>query len=361
MKKTFVFFIVLLLLVTGCAEAPTPKPTSLPEPTSAPTLPDILPHSLYYLDNDASGLQQIVRLERDGQTLTQITAEAGGVDNFDLSPADGRIIYTTANTIIIADANGENPQIVEENLLDTSYPIWSSDGTKVAYKVESVAVLYDLETGVKENLFVDAENERTWFSAFSPDDSKLAFRKFSAPSAPGGAVYIYDLDTRSISELGLRDSCYNDSILWASPDALFCYGNSFIMGAWPGLRRINLPDSSVDRLIFSETLPPYWMVDAPRQNEDGSLHYLYGEVVGQSNEQPPYTLVRSAGDGITDRAPLRDEKFMPDYTKWTPNGEALLIEQNGQLLLVPTDATQPILTVMENTANIETNSLEWGP
>ena len=45
--------------------------TPLPSPSAAPTataVPDVLPHDLYFIDRDGSGVLQIFRLDKDGQT-----------------------------------------------------------------------------------------------------------------------------------------------------------------------------------------------------------------------------------------------------------------------------------------------------
>ena len=133
----------------------------------------------------------------------------------------------------------------------------------------------------------------------------------------------------------------------------------------PGLFRMNALDGSVETLIFSETLPPFLMVDAPRQDAAGNLIYFYAEITDTAMLPPAvsveFNLVHSAVDGVTDRVNLREEIFTHTYSTWTPNSEALLTEEDNQLLLVPVDPTLPIITIMDDTSNIEIYSLEWGP
>jgi Tol biopolymer transport system component len=67
----------------------TPVPdTGVMPPDSSP---DLLPHSMYFLNNDA-GLAQVYRLEKDGKTVTQITFEPANVDNYDVSRIDGSVV-----------------------------------------------------------------------------------------------------------------------------------------------------------------------------------------------------------------------------------------------------------------------------
>ena len=132
----------------------------------------------------------------------------------------------------------------------------------------------------------------------------------------------------------------------------------------PGLFRMNAVDGSVETLIFSETMPPFLMVNAPRQDREGNLYYLYTEIIDSANLLPAssieYFLVRSATDGVTDRIKVREESFTPSRAIWTPDGNALLIIQEDELFFVPIDPSLPIFTIMDNTSKMDTYSLEWG-
>ncbi|MFQ5340361.1 MAG: hypothetical protein ACE5F6_02315 [Anaerolineae bacterium] len=66
-----------------------------------------LPAPLYFL---AGG--QIHRLERDGVTLTQITDEPEPVIDFDVSLANGMVVYVSGNNLIRADAYGGDPVVL---------------------------------------------------------------------------------------------------------------------------------------------------------------------------------------------------------------------------------------------------------
>src|SRR5687768_15166007 len=66
--------------------------------------PSLLPHALYFLNNDGAGLAQIFRLDKDGMTVTQITFEPANVDNYDVSRLDGSVVYVTNNQLLTVNA-----------------------------------------------------------------------------------------------------------------------------------------------------------------------------------------------------------------------------------------------------------------
>lgn len=53
----------------------TATPTSEPEPEPA----GLLPHSLYFINNDSIGVAQVFRLGPDGKSPTQVTSEPSAV------------------------------------------------------------------------------------------------------------------------------------------------------------------------------------------------------------------------------------------------------------------------------------------
>jgi hypothetical protein len=89
-------------VVPGATEVPTAAPTAAP--TVLPTQAGVaLPAPLYFIsDRD----NQIWRIEPDGVTVSQITHEDYDIDDFDVSPVDGSLVYVSNNALIISDAHG---------------------------------------------------------------------------------------------------------------------------------------------------------------------------------------------------------------------------------------------------------------
>ena len=93
-------------VVAATLQALTPTASAGESPTSEPD--GLLPHSLYFINNDSAGIAQVYRLEADGKTLRQITFEPSAVGAYDVSAVNGRVAYVANNQLLLIDANGAN-------------------------------------------------------------------------------------------------------------------------------------------------------------------------------------------------------------------------------------------------------------
>ena len=121
----------LLLALAACSVTITPPigpdgtvPETVPEttagtvPETIPPAADLLPAPLYFLNS----LGQVMRVERDGQTLTQLTNEPIPITDFDVSPTDGRLLYVSNNNLITVTTDGTRTvKITGDPLLDGDY------------------------------------------------------------------------------------------------------------------------------------------------------------------------------------------------------------------------------------------------
>ena len=141
-------------------------------------------------------------------------------------------------------------------------------------------------------------------------------------------------------------------------------------GIIPGLWRINANDGSVTAISASRT-QPMQLIGAPRQDTTGHLYYLYGEednsIFQNGKSRATLSLVRSDADGVTNRIPLRSETFRVMNAVWTPDDRGLVIiqfkeggVQPDNLILVPTDSAQPVITLPVDATTIIGSSLRWG-
>src|SRR5262245_45707106 len=75
-------------VVAATLQALTPQSPDVatPKPPAG-----VLPHSLYFINNDAAGIAQVFRLETDGRTESQITFEPTAVSFYDVSQVDGSV------------------------------------------------------------------------------------------------------------------------------------------------------------------------------------------------------------------------------------------------------------------------------
>ena len=88
------------------ASAPQASATPLPLTVS------VLPHSMYFLNNDGAGLAQVYRLEKDGKTVTQLTFEPAKVEYYDVSWVDGSVAYVSNNQLLTINADGSNRSMI---------------------------------------------------------------------------------------------------------------------------------------------------------------------------------------------------------------------------------------------------------
>src|SRR5262249_38380353 len=144
-------FLVMMIAISACAEPFGPEegqPSSdqvataaamtlqalAPETGQAPVnLTEAsarLPHPLYFLGHDNQSIAQIYRLERDGKTQTQLTFEPVNVDDYDVSLADGNIVYVVNSQLIWINADGSNRHILVDG---GTQPVFSPDGKTLAY------------------------------------------------------------------------------------------------------------------------------------------------------------------------------------------------------------------------------------
>ena len=162
-------------------------------PTPQPAI-GVLPAPLYYLDT-SSPTQQIWRIETDGTTRTQITQEAAGVTDFDVSASDGSLAYVSGNALITTDGLGGNRSVLVQGpplaperdesyyITEVTRPRWSPDGSRLAYGMNGINLI-DAAGGTPTALLpndpIPAPSDTMtqpvnlyWPSHWSPDGARM--------------------------------------------------------------------------------------------------------------------------------------------------------------------------------------------
>jgi Tol biopolymer transport system component len=394
-STTRIVLIIILIGLMGLAcrltgtdntavESP-PDETLPPQETDVP-LPDVnvLPFSLYFLSNMGDwGTYQVWRLEKDGVTQTQVTAEAVSITDFDVSPVDGRVAYIVNNQIFVVNPDGSGSTLLvdggEVDEQDPDYHFtrrisgvrWSPDGARLAFGRNGINY-YDLAAGTTalilpnnleplEGIYPYPQalySPHTW----SPDGSRLLVE---IGFYEGSTLGVMDAATGAVARFeGYVACCYP---YWA-PDNRSVLVGSHWMGVTPaGLWRYNALTGEKLELIPSvspdETLN---FIGWPMERPDGVLQYFFTNTAAPPSGTPPLTLVQSANDGVSERVQIRQESWDPHEALWAPDGSLVVLVEpyvqeaasplDGTIILIDALTDEPVRPLV-----VSGYRLRWGP
>lgn len=178
-----------------------------------------------------------------------------------------RIAYVTmvgsgnnANySLIVADSDGYNPQVVARSHEALLSPKWSPDGNRIAYvsfeSGNSAIYIQNITTGARQLISGRAKGING-APAWSPDGTKLAI---SLSYTGNPEIYVMDLAGRQETRL-TRSLAINTEPVW-SPDGQSIYFTSDRSGR-PQIYRISASGGTPDRVSFQG-----------QQNLDASVSY----------------------------------------------------------------------------------------
>lgn len=165
-----------------------------------------------------------------------------------------RIAYVTmvgtgnnANySLIVADSDGYNPQVVARSHEALLSPKWSPDGSRIAYvsfeSGDSAIYIQNISTGARQ--LISARKGINGAPAWSPDGTKLAV----ALSYTGNPeIYVMDLASRQETRL-TRSLAINTEPVWA-PDGQSIYFTSDRSGR-PQIYRVAATGGTPERISF---------------------------------------------------------------------------------------------------------------
>ena len=368
-------------VVAQTMQALTAVASPAPVATSAPPsgTSDLLPHPLYYLNNDSAGFLQVHRLEMDGKTVQQITFEPGNVETYDVSPVDGSVAYTSNNQLLLVEVDGSDRLLLVDGgplASDESYATsrvgnvaWSPDGKTIAfgygglnfYALDTGAINKVLENQVDTTPGIAVLREGYSPKEYAPDGSKLLI---NIGYYEGGVYALYYLSGNTLIRSGENAvTCCEGS--W-TPDGSAYYAASPYLGMIsPGLWRINA-DGKVDTLLDGEFPGPLEFAQAPILGPDGQLyffHYSLPKAEDIANRTPLY-MVRSETDGVTGRTNLYPEPFENiNEILWAPDASFAILAiaplenifQGGKAEIYYTDGSpsMPLVPFAQE--------MRWGP
>jgi len=189
------------------------------------------------------GLRRLAHYISD-RIYQQLTGERGAFST--------RIAYVTAERggsdyrLVVADADGFNPQIILRSSDPIMSPAWSSDGRRLAYVSfeNRRAQIYTQDLFSGQRQLLTAEPGINGAPSWSPDGRRLALT-LSRDGNP--EIYIYNLLGRTLSRL-TNNTAIDTEPVWA-PD-----GSSIVFtsdrGGSPQLYRISTLGGQAQRLTF---------------------------------------------------------------------------------------------------------------
>jgi hypothetical protein len=344
----------------------------------------LLPRSFYYLGIDSAGLLQVFRLERDGVTQRQITAEPVTVNDYDVSPVDGSVAYVANNQMLLVNADGSNRRMLVDGgpvdpnnpfISTISSPVFSPDARTLAFSYQGLR-LYTFATSdsdlILENQIDDVggglyvPRELYAPERYSPDGTKLLI---TLGYYEGASSAIYDPATNALVRLqggeGALICC--DDTEWSS-DSVSIYAANPSMGMFSsGLWRVNAENGEVTTLLPGDAGGGnYNVADEAYLAPDGQLYFLFATVPAPEGiiTRSPLQVVRSAPDAVTGRTVLSTEDLqLLNEALWAPDASFLItviapsqeIYQGGQAKLIYFDGRPSVVLTPS------AQQMKWGP
>ena len=330
-------------VVAATLQALTPVTSDVETPVPA----GLLPHAMYFINNDGAGIAQVFRLETDGETVTQLTFEPSAVGSYDVSMADGSIVYVVNNQLLLINADGSGRRMLVDGgpidpnnpfITSLSSPVFSPNGETIAYSNKGLA-LYAVSTGVSNTVLEQIETDPTTGvpmiremyipQKYSPDGTKILLTA-AIPNSDGISSGIYSIATNALVRLsggdGARICCSEQA--WTSDSSALYVGIPFMGIFGPGLWRVDASTGNLTTLLPAEVGDGNFnFANEPYLAPDGQLYFFFASRPAPDGfaDNVPLQLVRSAPDGVTGRAVLRPETFEAmNEALWAPDASFVI-------------------------------------
>ncbi|MCI0553332.1 MAG: hypothetical protein L0287_20475 [Anaerolineae bacterium] len=363
-------------------------PETAGEETPEPETPTdgLLPHTFYYLGTDDAGITQVFRLEKDGKTQKQLTSEPVDVKDYDVSLADGSVVYVANNQLLLVNADGSDRHMLVDGgavdpnnpiLNSVSNPVFSPNGQTIAYSHKGLN-LYAVSTGVS-NLVLEKQivdpisgiprpGELYWPRKYSPDGAKLLIT-VGIPNSDAISDAIYYPATNSLVMPNSDDvffiCCGKGE--WTL-DSLSFHAGSSTVGMWgSGLWKVDASSGRVTTLIPGDAGGgSFNLADEPYLAPDGQLYFFFANASSPDGmvQRAPLQLVRSAPDGVTGRTILRPDTFeLMSEALWSPDASFVVVAFAPNPDIGQGEHTEIVyLDGRPNVAlNVLARQLKWGP
>jgi hypothetical protein len=325
-------------------------------------------------------------MERDGVTKTQLTFEPTNVVDYDVSAADGSLVYAVDNHLVLANADGSNRRVLVQGNPDPNIrafynPVFSPDGQTLAFAYGGLN-LFSMSTGTSSLVLTDEMTDigdgtilpvETYTpESYSPDGTKLLLALGHWEVAPSHAIY-YPATNTLIRHAEVTDYIYCCSFhggpVWSTDSSSFFGVASVHDTAYKSgeLWRVDAASGTMTRMLKPENGILY-LPKKPFLAPDGQLYFFFGTYYTTSGlfDASELQMVRSAPDGVTDRKVLRDENFvLMNEALWAPDASFAIIatapsrdwdQDGGVLALYYADAEKETVPLAPFG-----RQMKWGP
>ncbi|MGD8378200.1 MAG: Tol-Pal system beta propeller repeat protein TolB [Gammaproteobacteria bacterium] len=222
-------------------------------------------------------------------------------------------------SLIVADADGENPQSIVSSASPLMSPAWSPDGKRIAYvsfeNKHSEIYVQDIASGKRQ--MVSGRPGINGAPAFSPDGSKLAMTLSTEPGNPD--VYVMDLASRKLRQI-TDNPAIDTEPTWAPDGKTLLFTSD--RGGGPQVYEVATDGGTPRRLTFEGSYNA-----RPEVSDDGKLIAMVhqgrdGFHIAVMNRETEALQVLT--DGRLDESP-----------SFAPNGSMVIYatERNGQGVL----------------------------
>jgi len=342
------------VLLAACARGAATEPT--PTPSPAAVLPAVALVAPVYLIRQG----QVWRLERDGRTQQQITAEPAGVESLDVSPLDNSLVYLTANGLVRTGPRGEDRRVllqgpslppVDDELAArnsrewirgrVSTPVFAPDGSRIAYVHNGLRTMAVDGSGVQMRLpndpIPDAGEVRDArvirsIAAWSPDGASLVLISFKYPVASvlyqeaiilGESAYLYPVLRGGTATFG-----------W-SVDSQTLFAANPRIGGMDALLACTVADGRCT--MIGEDIPARrsFFYAYPHAAGPDQILVFMGSSTSPAEAPDQFNMIRlqTSGYGRTD---LRQDGYAIRTALWAPDGSgALIVTADDRLVWLP--------------------------
>jgi|APCry1669189070_1035195.scaffolds.fasta_scaffold00912_3 Putative peptidoglycan binding domain len=333
--------------------SPTLSPTPIPPTATVTPLPPTatvaeetsLPAAVYF---SAVGAGQVMRMERDGQTISQVTFEPWRMQGFDVAAGAGTITYVTGEgagaTLVALDGGGRRELFVG----NVSAPRISPDGRTVVFRIDGqTAATRAFGNGVwsipasggtpslviaDDSLKGLAPQDNAVWSytpiSYDKDGQRLLLGAYNIamPGFPGGELVI--LNQKGAAPI--RTSACCEVPVWSVDGSAIT-----ITGGGPGpdqrygLYQIDAA-TGAEKALIAQANTSYPLVTGALQFLDGTTYAFYqdvsSDVFSWEYSFTPH-MVRVAADGkITS---LRQDSYPVSDVLWREDASGALIVGAG--------------------------------